>query len=186
MQKEIENSLDILRDGKVLLYPTDTVWGLGCDATDAEAVRKIYHIKKRPDSKSMIILVSNFLMLQQYVTEVPFKAVELMEEISGPLTVIYPKARNLAPNLVPEDGSIGIRIPDDEFCREFISAFGKPIVSTSANVSGMKASSLWGEVSDYIKESVDYATTWRRDDTRVSQPSSIWKVNYDGTVIKVR
>jgi L-threonylcarbamoyladenylate synthase len=134
----------------------------------------------------MIILVSNFLMLQQYVTEVPCKAVELMEEISGPLTVIYPKARNLAENLVPEDGSIGIRIPDDEFCRELISAFGKPIVSTSANVSGMKASSIWGEVSDYIKESVDYATTWRRDDTRISQPSSIWKVNFDGTVIKVR
>lgn len=186
MQIEIEKSLEILRSGKILLYPTDTVWGLGCDATDAEAVRKIYHIKKRPDSKSMIILVSNFLMLQQYVTEVPFKAVELMEETTAPLTVIYPNARNLAYNLVPEDGSIGIRIPNDEFCRELISAFGKPIVSTSANVSGMRASSLWSEVTDYIKESVDYATTWRRDDTRIAQPSTIVKINQDGTIKTLR
>ncbi len=186
MQNEINKSLEVLRRGEVLLYPTDTVWGLGCDATNPESIRKIYHIKQRPDSKSMIILVSNFLMLQQYVTEVPFKAVELMEETTAPLTVIYPNARNLAPNLIPEDGSIGIRIPNDEFCRELISAFGKPIVSTSANVSGKGASSLWPEVSDYIKESVDYATTWRRDDTRIAVPSTIVKIFPDGTIQKLR
>lgn len=186
MQNEINRALEILQQGKILLYPTDTVWGLGCDATNADAVKRIYEIKKRPDSKSMIILVSNFLMLQQYVTEVPFKAVELMEETAAPLTVIYPKARNLASNLIPNDGSIGIRIPNDEFCRELISAFGKPIVSTSANISGMKSSSLWEQVNDYIKESVDYATTWRRDDTKIAKPSTIVKVHPDGTITKLR
>lgn len=186
MQKEIQRSLDCLNKGGVLLYPTDTVWGLGCDATNPEAIKKIYDIKMRPDSKSCIILVSNFLMLQQYVSEVPFKAVELMEEAIGPLTVIYPSARNLAHNVIAEDGSVAVRIPNDEYCRQLISAFGKPIVSTSANVSGCKASSLWSELNDYIKESADYATKWRRDDTKVAMPSSIIKINADNSITKIR
>ncbi len=186
MQKEIQRSLDCLNKGGVLLYPTDTVWGLGCDATNPEAIKKIYDIKMRPDSKSCIILVSNFLMLQQYVSEVPFKAVELMEEAIGPLTVIYPSARNLASNVIAEDGSVAIRIPNDEYCRQLISAFGKPIVSTSANVSGHKSSSLWNELSDYIKGAVDYATTWRRNDTKEAMPSSIVKINADNSITRIR
>lgn len=186
MQKEIDRAVDTLNKGGIILYPTDTVWGLGCDATNPSAIEKIYQIKRRPDSKSLITLVSNFLMLQQYVEEVPFKAVELMEEAVGPLTVIYPKARNLAKNLLPEDGSIGIRIPNDDFCKSMISSFGKPIVSTSANISGQKPSSIYRELSDEIISASDYVVKWRQDDETLALPSSIIKVNADGSIIKIR
>lgn len=186
MQKELDRLVDALNKGQIILYPTDTVWGLGCDATNMDAVDKIYEIKHRPSSKSLIIMVSNFLMLQQYIDSVPFKAVELMEEATGPLTVIYPNARNIAGNLIGEDGSVGIRIPNDEFCKRLISAFGKPIVSTSANISGEKPSSIFKNISSDIINAVDYVTKYRQDDDTIAEPSSIIKVNIDGSILKIR
>ncbi len=186
MQNDISAALSALQEGKVILYPTDTVWGLGCDATNPEAVERIFEIKNRPDSKSMLVLVSNFIMLQQYVESVPFRAVELMDEAVSPLTVIYPEARNLANNLTAEDGSIGIRIPDDDFCKTLISEFGKPIVSTSANISGHKPAAFYAQIKDEIKQAVDYIVKYRQDDTTEVSPSSIIKVNYNGTITKIR
>lgn len=186
MQKDITAACEALKQGKVILYPTDTVWGLGCDATNPQAVDKVFEIKHRSDSKSMLVLVSNFLMLQQYVKNVPFKAVELMDEASAPLTVIYPEAKNLAGNLIADDGSIGIRIPNDEFCKTLISVFGKPIVSTSANISGQKASADFSDLSNDIISAVDYVVNWRQDDKSSAQPSNIVKVNYDGSITKIR
>ena len=186
MQNEINRLVKALSEGKIILYPTDTVWGLGCDATNEAAVEKIYDIKHRPSSKSLIVLVSNFLMLQQYVEAVPFKAVELMEEATGPISVIYPKARMLASNVTADDGSVGIRIPNDEFCKGIISAFGKPIVSSSANVSGKKPSSIFREISEEIINAADCVAYYRRDDESVAAPSQIIKVNTDGSIIKIR
>ena len=186
MQIEIENAVQALNQGKIILYPTDTVWGLGCDATDEEAVEKIFTIKKRSATKSLIVMVSNFLMLRQYVREVPFKAVELMEEATGPLTVIYPESKKLAHNLLAEDGSVGIRIPNDEFCKGLISAFGKPIVSTSANISGEKPTSVFRELSTEIVNNVDYVVSYRQEDETICAPSHIVKVDNSGNVITIR
>ena len=186
MQNEINRLVQALSEGKIILYPTDTVWGLGCDATNAQAVERIYEIKRRSSSKSLIVLVSNFLMLQQYVESVPFKAVELMEEATGPLSVIYPKARSLAHNVTAEDGSVGIRIPGDDFCKGIISAFGKPIVSSSANVSGEKPTSVFREISPEIVSAADCVADYRRDDDTLAVPSQIIKVNTDGSIIKIR
>jgi len=186
MQNEVIRLAEALKNGKVILYPTDTVWGLGCDATDEKAVEKVFEIKHRPTSKSLIVLVSNFLMLQQYVETVPFRAVELMDEATGPLTVIYPRAKNLAKNLLAEDGSVGIRIPDDEFCKALISALGRPIVSTSANLSGEKPSSIFKNISQQIIDSSDEVCVLRHDDQTIAAPSQIVKVNQDGSVIKIR
>jgi L-threonylcarbamoyladenylate synthase len=186
MQKDIQKAVQALSEGKIILYPTDTVWGLGCDATDEKAVEKIFEIKHRTLTKSLIVLVSNFLMLREYVETVPFRAVELMDEATGPLTVIYPASKNLAENLLAEDGSVGIRIPDDEFCKGLISAFGKPIVSTSANISGEKPTSVFKGLSKEITEAVDYTVSYRQDDETVAEPSQIIKVNIDGSVIKIR
>lgn len=186
MQEDLDLALNTLENGKVILYPTDTVWGLGCDATNAKAVERISQIKHRPENKSMIILVSNFIMLQEYVENVPFQAVDLMDEAESPLTVIYPHAINIAQNLLAADGSIGIRIPNDEFCRTLISNFGRPIVSTSANFSGQPASSNFSQIDKQIINAADYTVKYRQDDNRQAQPSNIVKVNIDGTITKIR
>ncbi len=186
MQEDLAFALDALEGGNVILYPTDTVWGLGCDATNPSAVERISQIKRRPENKSMIILVSNFIMLQEYVEKVPFQAVDLMDEAESPLTVIYPNAKNIAKNLLAADGSIGIRIPNDEFCRTLISDFGRPIVSTSANYSGMPPSSNFSQIDSEIIKAVDYTVKYRQDDHRQAQPSNIVKVNIDGSITKIR
>lgn len=180
MTDEINRALEILRNGGLILYPTDTIWGIGCDATNREAVDRIYRIKKRDDRKSMIILLDSENRLHSYVREVPEVAWELIEAADKPLTVIYPGARNLAPNLVAEDGSAGIRITGDQFCKGLISRFRKPIVSTSANISGESAPAIFDEVTDYIRESVDYIVNWRQDDLKKSAPSSIIKLDVTG------
>lgn len=180
MTNEINRALEILRNGGLILYPTDTIWGIGCDATNREAVDRIYRIKKRDDRKSMIILLDSENRLHSYVREVPEVAWELIEAADKPLTVIYPGARNLAPNLVAEDGSAGIRITGDQFCKELISRFRKPIVSTSANISGESAPAIFDEVTDYIRDSVDYIVNWRQDDLERSAPSSIIKLDVSG------
>ncbi|MCB9012547.1 MAG: threonylcarbamoyl-AMP synthase [Bacteroidales bacterium] len=180
MQEDIKKSVEVLRNGGVILYPTDTVWGLGCDAGNEEAVARIYNIKKRSDSKSMLVLIDHEGRLESYVREVPEIAWELLDASDRPLTIIYPGAKNLAKNLIAEDGSIGIRITDDAFCSRLINSFGRPIVSTSANISGEKAAAIFDEISEEIKEAVDFIPQWRRDDYEKRPPSSIIKLGEGG------
>jgi L-threonylcarbamoyladenylate synthase len=180
MLEDIKNALEVLKKGGIILYPTDTVWGLGCDATNPEAVDRIYKIKKREDSKSMLVLVDHTGRLNSYIKEIPEIAWELIDAAISPITLIYPGAKNLAKNLIADDGSIGIRISDDEFCMSLIKKFGKPIVSTSANISGEKAPSVFSEISEEIKDSVDYIVEWRQDDYNKKPPSSIIKLGEGG------
>jgi L-threonylcarbamoyladenylate synthase len=184
MQEDIKKALEILKNGGVILYPTDTVWGLGCDATNPEAVERIYKIKKREDNKNMLVLVDHSGRLDSYVREVPEIAWDLIEAALSPITLIYPGAKNLAKNLVDEDGSIGIRICNDEFCRELIKRLGKPLVSTSANISGEKTPAVFSEISEDIKDSVDFIVEWRQDDYMKRSPSSIIKLG-DGGLFRI-
>ncbi len=181
MQKDIKEALKVLREGGVILYPTDTIWGLGCDACNEKAVQKIYDIKKRADSKSMLCLVDNPSKLDIYIKEVPEVAWDLIEENSGkPLTIIYPSAKNLAKNLVAQDGSIGIRVIKEPFCEKLIAMLRNPLVSTSANISGEPAPQSFQDISKEIIEAVDYVVTYRQDDTNKAQASSILKLSQGG------
>lgn len=181
---DIKNALKVLRDGGVILYPTDTIWGLGCDATRAEAVRRIYDIKKRADSKSLIVLVNSVTMLSRYVDNPPDIALELAEMTEKPLTVVYDRGRGLAEGVTSDDGSVGVRICSDPFCDELLNAFRKPLVSTSANISGSEAPAAFDEISEEIKAAVDYVCLWRQDDRRRAAASSVIKISSHG-VIKI-
>jgi L-threonylcarbamoyladenylate synthase len=178
--EDIRNSLKVLKEGGIILYPTDTVWGLGCDATNNEAVEKIFRIKTRSDSKSLIILVNNEIMLGRYVQDIPEIAFELIEVSDTPLTIIYPNAKNLAPAIPAEDGSVGIRVCIDEFCNELIGRFRKPIVSTSANISGEATPSYYMEINNKIIQAVDYTVEYRRDDHQKHNPSAVIKIEKNG------
>ncbi|NLO02429.1 MAG: threonylcarbamoyl-AMP synthase, partial [Bacteroidales bacterium] len=156
MIEDLNKALEVLRKGGVILYPTDTVWGIGCDATNQEAVERIYAIKERDDSKSMLVLMENPALLERYVNNVPDIAWDLVEISATPLTVIYPEAKNLAPNLISKDGSIGIRFTKEEFTTRLLQKFRKPVVSTSANISSEKTPSSFDEISEKIKAAVDY------------------------------
>ncbi len=184
-EKDIHKAVEVLKNGGIILYPTDTIWGLGCDATNEEAVNRIYQIKKRNNSKSMLILVDDTSRLKEYAY-VPSMAWELIRVTNRPLTIIYPRARNLARNLIPKEGTIGIRVVRDDFCRDLIRIFGKPIVSTSANISGQPSPSNFSEISEEIKQSVDYIVQWRQNDTRHSRPSSVIKLGKNNEVIVIR
>ncbi len=184
-EKDIQNALEVLRKGGVILYPTDTIWGLGCDATNPDAVQKIYEIKRRHHTKSLLILLDHVNKLMDYAY-IPSMAWELIRVTNHPLTIIYPEARNLAPNLISKDGTIGIRVVRDDFCRDLIRAFGKPIVSTSANISGKPAPATFAEISDEIKNSVDYIVKWRQNDTRRHRASSIIKLEKNNEVVIIR
>ncbi|MCF8225279.1 MAG: threonylcarbamoyl-AMP synthase [Bacteroidales bacterium] len=186
MIDDINNALRILKQGGVILYPTDTVWGIGCDATDEEAVSKIYNIKKREDSRSMIILIHSEAMIGSYVNQVPDVAWELVEASLDPLTIIYPGARNLARNVIGDDGTIGIRITPDEFCSNLIRRFKKPLVSTSANISGKKSPANFYDIDPDLLELVDYVVKWRQDDPGGPEPSSIIKLGTGGEVEIIR
>jgi L-threonylcarbamoyladenylate synthase len=181
---DIKNALKVLRDGGVILYPTDTIWGLGCDATRAEAVRRIYDIKKRADSKSLIVLVNSVTMLSRYVDNPPDIALELAEMAEKPLTVVYDRGRGLAEGVTSDDGSVGVRICSDPFCDGLLNAFRKPLVSTSANISGSEAPAVFDEISEEIKAAVDYVCLWRQDDRRRAAASSVIKISSNG-VIKI-
>ena len=181
---DIKNALKVLRDGGVILYPTDTVWGLGCDATRAEAVRRIYDIKKRADSKSLIVLVNSVTMLSRYVDNPPDIALELSEMAEKPLTIVYDRGRGLAEGVTSDDGSVGVRICSDPFCDELLNAFRRPLVSTSANISGSKAPAIFDEISEEIKAAVDYVCVWRQDDRSRAAASSVIKISASG-VIKI-
>lgn len=186
MHNDIQKALEILKNGGVILYPTDTIWGIGCDATNKEAVDRIYRIKKREDSKSMLVLMENPALLDRYVDEVPEVAWDLIEITAKPLTVIYPGAKNLAANLIAEDGSIGIRFTKEEFTQKLLQRFRRPLVSTSANISGEKAPAFFDEISDEIKNQVDYIVKFRQDDLTVKHPSGIIKLGSGGKIDIIR
>jgi len=186
MNEEIKHTIETLNRGGIILYPTDTIWGLGCDATNEEAVKKIYEIKKRQDSKAMLILIDSQNRLEQYVTEVPEIAWQLIDVAVEPLTIIYPNAKNLATNLLAEDKSIGIRITTDLFCKNLITKFKKPIVSTSANITGDKNPANFSEISETIKKSVDYIVNLRQDEKTKSKASSIIKLSVSNDIQIIR
>ena len=183
---EIKRACDVLYHGGVILYPTDTVWGIGCDATNEEAVRRVYEIKKRIDSKAMLVLVDSDVKVDFYVREVSPVAWDLIELSTKPLTIIYDGARNLAPNLIGEDGSVGIRVTREEFSKQLCFRFRKAIVSTSANISGEPSPRCFAEISDEIKQSVDYIVGIRRDEPANAAPSSIIKLGAHGEVKVIR
>jgi len=180
--EEINSAIDILKEGGIILYPTDTVWGIGCDATDDKAVDKIYKLKKRSDSKSLITLVADTDMLGRYVKVIPEMAINLIEVNDKPMTIIYPGAMNLASNVISEDGSVGIRIPQSDFCRELVRRFHKPIVSTSANFSGELTPSFYEDISIEIIESVDWVADPYLEEGSTGKASQIIKVGLGGEV----
>jgi len=186
MQDDIKKACDILRKGGIILYPTDTIWGIGCDATNKEAVKRIYDLKQRDDTKSMLVLMDNPAKLQTYVKEVPDIAWDLIDLADKPLTIIYDGAKNLAPNLIAPDGSIGIRITAETFSMELCRQFRKPIVSTSANISGDPSPSSFSEIGQTVKEGVDYIVTYRQKEQTKAKPSGIVKLGKDGSIKIIR
>ncbi len=173
MDREIALALEVLRSGGIILYPTDTVWGIGCDATNAEAVQKIYNLKQSTDKKSMLVLCKDADMVVRYVNKAPGIAFEVMEMSTKPLTLILPGASGVAANLIPEEGTLGVRVPNHEFCQKLLYKFGKPIVSTSANISGEKTPKKVAEISKEIIEGVDFVVNPRFQGRPTGQPSSI-------------
>lgn len=185
-EEDIRKAVETMRKGGVILYPTDTVWGIGCDATNAEAVARIYEIKHRDDSKAMICLVDSDARLQRYVRNVPEVAWDLLELAEKPTTVILDNAVNLAPNLMAADGSIAMRITREPFSKELCYRFQKPIVSTSANISGEPAAQNYMDISQDILNAVDYVCWSRRQEHKPHKPSSIIKLSEDGEVKIIR
>lgn len=184
MIEDIKKACQVMKEGGVILYPTDTVWGIGCDATNEEAVRRVYEIKQRQDSKAMLVLVDSSVKVDFYVRDVPDVAWDLIDLADKPLTVIYSGARNLAANLLAEDGSVGIRVTGEEFSKRLCQQFRKAVVSTSANISGQPSPKNFGEISEEIKSAVDYIVGYRQEETSNPKPSSIIKLG-EGGVIKI-
>ena len=180
LQDEIKKAVEVIRQGGVILYPTDTVWGIGCDATNPEAVKRVYEIKKREDSKALICLVDSDARLSRYVRNVADVTWDIIEMAEKPLTIIFDQAVGLAPNLLGEDGSVGIRVTKEEFSKELCFRFQKPIVSTSANISGEPTALTFDEISDDIKNAVDYVVKYNRQCKEKHKPSSIIKINANG------
>ncbi len=176
-EKDIEQCLQVLKNGGLILYPTDTVWGIGCDATNEQAVAKIYALKQRPDEKAMIVLVADERDVMQYVAAVDLQVFDYLDQAVKPTTVIYEGAIGFADNLAAADGSIAIRICKEEFCKHLIKRFRKPLVSTSANISGQPPAKIFAAISDEIKKGVDYIVSHRQDDTTIAEPSSVIRWN---------
>lgn len=186
MEEDIKNAIEVLKKGGLILYPTDTIWGIGCDATDEDAVRRVYELKKRNDSKALLVLVDSMSKVDFYVNDIPDVAWDLVELADKPLTVIYSSARNLASNLLAEDGSVGIRVTKEVFSNELCKRFRKAIVSTSANVSGSPSAGCFMEISEEIKNGVDYIVKFRQDEQAGASPSSIVKLGKGGQVQVIR
>lgn len=209
MKKEIQHCAGILDKGGTILYPTDTIWGIGCDATNPAAVEKVFNIKGRVDSKAMLVLVDSLDMIYEYVEEIPEMALEILDAQSPeshgrfkkhrhkpgkvdaewdnkPLTIIYPGAVGLAENLVAADGSIGIRITSEPFSQELIRTFRKPLVSSSANLAGQKSPANFSEISPDIRTAVDHVANWNQDDNKKRKPSGILKVSLNGEIEVIR
>lgn len=186
MHEDLKNALEVLKTGGTILYPTDTIWGIGCDATNAKAVGDIYSIKQRQDAKSMLILMDTPNRMYQYISEIPDIAWELIEVADKPLTIIYPGAKNLPGNLIAEDGSIGIRIVKDDFCSQLIQRLKKPIVSTSANISGEPPPQNYHDIADNIIQNVDYVVQHRQEEQQTATPSQIIKLGLSGEIQIIR
>ncbi|MGB0776618.1 MAG: L-threonylcarbamoyladenylate synthase [Flavobacteriaceae bacterium] len=181
----IAETLEVLKSGGSICYPTDTVWGLGCDAQDIDAVSQIYKIKNRASSKSLIVLVSDLNMLNQYVEKIPKQLDEILSKSNRPISVIYPKAKNLASNVIAQDGSVAIRIVQDDFCKELIEKFGSPIVSTSANISGEPTPTCYKEISPLVLDKVNYIVNLRLEEIN-TQSSKIIRLLEDGQIEVIR
>lgn len=185
-EEDIKDAVDALRRGDIILYPTDTVWGIGCDATNSEAVRRVYEIKRRADSKALILLVDDCNSLWRYVDDVPEVAEQLIAVSDRPTTVIYDHARNVAPEVVAADGSVAIRVTAEAYSRELCRRLHRPLVSTSANISGEPAAATFSEISDEIKNAVDYIARYGRDNDSPARPSVIIKISSDSTFKIIR
>lgn len=175
-----------MREGGVILYPTDTIWGIGCDATNEDAVRRVYEIKQRQDSKAMLVLVDSSVKVDFYVRDVPEVAWDLIDLADKPLTIIYSGARNLAANLLAEDGSVGIRVTNEDFSKRLCQQFRKAIVSTSANISGQPSPKNFSEISEEVKSAVDYIVGYRQEEMSNPKPSSIIKLGKGGVIKIIR
>ena len=186
MQDQINAATEILKRGGLILYPTDTIWGIGCDATNEEAVKRIYKLKKRSDSKSLIVLVDNDVRLQRTVDEVPKVAWDIMDYSNKPVTIIYDNPKGIAKSAVNNDDSLGIRVVKDTFCKKLISKLNKPIISTSANISGEKQANCFAEISQEIKNSVDHIVNLRQDESEPKQSSTIIKLDPSGLIKIIR
>ncbi|MBS1597941.1 MAG: threonylcarbamoyl-AMP synthase [Bacteroidetes bacterium] len=185
-EPDIEHCLNVLKHGGLILYPTDTIWGIGCDASNEEAVQKIFLMKRRPEKKSMIILLADPRDILKYVSQPDPRIFNYLETVEKPTTIIYEGAIGIAESLIPPDGTIGIRLVKDVFCRHLIKRFRKPIVSTSANISGSPAPRFFDEISEEIVNEVDYTVHYRQQDKTQHQPSAVVKWNKDGTVTVIR
>ncbi len=186
MNTDLNLALETLQKGGTILYPTDTIWGIGCDATNNEAVKRVFEIKKREDTRQMLILIDDAANIFKYVDHVPEIAFTFIEAAKKPLSIIFQKAKNLAPSLIGHDQTIGIRVVKDDFCRELIKRFGKPIVSTSSNVSGNPPPVSFINIDQAITEAVDYIVKWRQGDLTRSVPSDIIKFGENEEIIKIR
>jgi L-threonylcarbamoyladenylate synthase len=186
IQYNLQEVLQVLKKGGTILYPTDTIWGIGCDATNEQAVKKIFHIKQRVQHKSLIILVDSLETLGKYVESVPPIALDLMQSIVDPLTIIYPRGRNLPPNVMADDQSIAIRIPKDTFCQTLLRAFGKPITSTSANMSGVQHPVFFSQISPEVIKAVDYVVKGSQVGINRPKASSIIRIDDDGDIQIIR
>lgn len=179
--KDVKTAVEVLKKGGVILYPTDTIWGLGCDATNSKAIKRLYKIKERTSSKSMIVLVDDEIRLRNHVSCVPDTMYDLLESLNKPLSVIYPHAKNLTKEAIAEDGSIAIRITSHPFCKAMIKLLNKPIISTSANISGAKAPNTFQEISNKLKEKVDYIIPTCYESINEIKASTLIQMNRDGT-----
>lgn len=186
MFTEINTIIEILEKGGTILYPTDTVWGIGCDATNTDAVAKVFEAKKRAANKSMIILLPDAKSVFQYVANPHPDIVDIIKSFDTPTTIVYDSGINLADNVLAQDGSIGIRITQDPFCKALLKRFKKPIVSTSANISGQHNPRFFSEIDEAVKHAVDYVVTYRQEDETIKSPSQILKILNDGSYLKLR
>ncbi len=186
LKEEINKAIEVLNSGGIILYPTDTIWGIGCDATNEAAVEKIFKLKGRDAGKSLIVLLDTENKLESYINEVPAIAYDLIEYAENPLTIIYSGAKNLAKNVIHADGSLGIRIVKHQFCQQLIQKFRKPIVSTSANISGESSPTNFDDITEEIIQGVDYVVKLEQDDTSQKRPSTIMKLEPDGRFAFIR
>ncbi|MGZ3778511.1 MAG: L-threonylcarbamoyladenylate synthase [Mucilaginibacter sp.] len=180
LRDEVAKALKVVQDGGIILYPTDTIWGIGCDATNTEAVKKIYQLKQRDEAKSMIILLDTENKLESYIREVPAVAYDLIEYAENPLTLVMPGAKNISPVLISEDGSVGIRVAKHNFCQQLIQRLRKPLVSTSANISGKPSPQNFYQIDQEIVDGVDYVVDLEQHNTELKKPSTIMRLQPDG------
>ncbi len=186
MEKEIDKAIEVLRKGGIIIYPTDTIWGIGCDATNEKAVNKIYMLKKRLEKKTMIVLICKNESLKNYVSHVPSIAYDLINSWDKPLTIIYKGAKNLTKNLIRDDKTVAIRVSQDEFSQKLIAKFGKPLVSTSANESGYSAPLFFKDIDQNILNGVDYIVNLYHNSINDMKPSTIIKLENDGNFEIIR